>query len=138
MWPRTSHHGNDLVDASHRATPLSSDNVAEALAEKSSRRVLAACVEAPRSVKDLSESLLIPLASVYRHVHRLMDLGVLVVERSAMTPEGKKYDLYRSRIVEAHLDLAGGEERVRWVANDQVESRLIGLWDAFRVARGRP
>jgi predicted transcriptional regulator len=119
--------------------PLSTENVSDALSDRNSRRVLASCVDAARSVKEISAVLEIPLASVYRQVHRLHELGVIIVERSAMTPEGKKYDLYRSRLAEAHLDISGDHEAVRWVANDQVESRLIGLWDAFRVrARGSP
>lgn len=113
--------------------PLLAENVAEALSGGPSRRLLAACVDAAMSVKGLSSAAGVPLATAYRHVHRLLTLGVLVVERSAMTPDGKKYDLYRSRVKEAHLDLSGGGEAVRWVANDAIEERLIGWWDALRA-----
>lgn len=112
---------------------LHAEDVAEALAQRASRRVLAACVDVPRSVRSLSEAADLPLPTTYRHVHRLTELGVLVVERSAMTPDGKKYDLYRSRVKEAHLDVWGDHEEVRWLANDAIEARLIALWDAVRA-----
>ena len=113
--------------------PLAPQNVADALSERASRRVLAACVDAALSVKGISAAAGIPLATTYRQVHRLMALGVLVIERSAMTRDGKKYDLYRSRIKEAHIDLADGQEAVRFEPNEAIESRLIEMWDALRM-----
>lgn len=113
-------------------TPLEAARVAAALEERSSRRVLASCVDAPRSAKEVSRRTGMPLATVYRQVHRLMDLGILLVERSALTSEGKKYDLYRSRVKEAHLDITEGGEGVRWTSNAEVEERLIAMWDTMR------
>lgn len=124
--------------AQPRPPPLQAENVSAALSDKNSRRVLAACVDTARSAKDLSNFLDIPLASVYRQIHRLASLDVLIVERSAMTAEGKKYDLYRSRLREAHLELSSEREEVHWVPNGPVERRLIGLWDAFRVRARDP
>lgn len=118
--------------------PLRAENVSAALSDKNSRRMLATCVDVARSAKDLSIYLDIPLASVYRQIHRLASLDVLVVERSAMTAEGKKYDLYRSRLREAHLEFTSEREEVSWIPNGPVERRLIGLWDAVRVRARRP
>lgn len=118
--------------ADPRIVPLSAEHVAEALSEHNSRVVLAACVAAPLSVKDICQATGLPLATAYRQVHRLMDFGVLIVERSAMTREGKKYDLFRSRIAEAHLDVTSAGEEIRWVANEATEGRLVGMWDAVR------
>lgn len=124
--------------AEDRAPPLTAQSVLDALGDHHSRAVLAACIDAPRSVKDICQAAGLPLATTYRQVHRLMELGLLLIERSAMTPEGKKYDLFRSRIAEAHLDLVSGHEQVRWVANDATEGRLSGLWDAVRAQARRP
>lgn len=127
------------IRVTDRPRTLRVEDVARALAETSSRRVLASCVRSPTPVKEIAAATGIPLATVYRQVHRLMELGVLVVERSAMTADGKKYDMYRSRVKEAHLDLADAHEGVRWEPNDVIEQRLVGVWDAFRgEARGAP
>lgn len=135
-WPRATRL-EIQPRAKARAAPLSGENIALALSEHNSRVVLASCVDAPRSVKDITIATGLPLATAYRQVHRLLDLGVLIVERSAMTPEGKKYDLFRSRIAEGHLDMAQGREAVTWVENEATEGRLSGLWDAVR-SQARP
>ena len=102
--------------------PLTPESVAIALSERNARRVLAGCVEEPRSAKELSVRLGMPLATVYRQIHRLLALALLVPERSVLTPDGKKVDLYRSRVLEAHLDVTNGVEEVRWRVNDAVEA----------------
>lgn len=93
------------------------DEVAQALVEPSARRVLMACVEVARSAKDVRAMTSLPLTTVYRQLHRLLDLGVLGIERSALTRDGRKYDLYRSRVRNAHLELDPSGERVRWEPN---------------------
>lgn len=123
-----------MTDVLHLSEPttmpvraLRPEQVSAALSDRNSRRVIAACVAAPRSVKEISFVTRIPLATAYRQVHRLSDLGILVVERSAVTPEGKKSDLYRSRVIEAHLDVSDGAEEARWVANAELEARLAAI-----------
>lgn len=91
--------------------------VASALADPASRRVMAQCVSRPRSAKDISERARVPLTTVYRVIHRLERQGVLFLEKSAMTRDGRKYDLYRSRVRAAGLELDEAGERVRWVPN---------------------
>jgi predicted transcriptional regulator len=97
--------------------------VAEALATPNSRRVMAICIRLSRSARDISQISGLPLTTVYRQVRRLEKIGVLVVERSAMTPDGRKYDLYRSRLRKAHLDLDDVGERVRWEPIDPIDLR---------------
>lgn len=106
--------------------------VSEALADAYSRRVLAACVRKARAVKEISQETGLPLPTTYRHVNRLVEAGLLVVERSALTEDGKRYDLYRSRIRAARIELDSGGERVMWELNEPVEARLMGLWDTLR------
>lgn len=111
---------------------LRPEAVAEALADAYARRIMAACVRQARAVKDLSQDTGLPLPTTYRHVHRLMEQGILVVERSAMTPDGKKYDLFRSRVRRARIEMDEAGERVAWEPNEAVEERLGSLWDSLR------
>jgi DNA-binding transcriptional ArsR family regulator len=118
--------------------PLHEDLVAAALADGYARRVLTACVRKAKAVKDISQETGMPLPTTYRHVHRLMEHGLLVVERSALTPDGKRYELYRSRIRSARIELDAVGERVTWEPNEPVEERLMGLWGSLREQAGRP
>lgn len=122
------------VDATKPAL-LTPEKVAEFLADPYARRVLAACVRQARAVKDIANETSLALPTAYRHVNRLEEAGLLVIERSAMTPDGKKYDLYRSRVKSARIELDGGGERVSWEPNEATEVRLANMWDSMRGAR---
>lgn len=108
------------------------------MADSYARKVLAACVRKAKAVKELSDETGLPLATTYRHVHRLVEAGLLVVERSALTPDGKRYELYRARIRSARIELDPSGERVAWEPNEPVEERLMHLWGALREQAGRP
>lgn len=103
--------------------PLTQGEVLLALDGEATRRVLAACVASSRSAHELSVATGIPLTTVYRLIHRLEQLHVLVVERSAMTPEGRKYDLYRSRVRGMHLTVDEEGDHVSWEPNGAIEGR---------------
>lgn len=118
--------------------PLRPDSVTDALADAYARRVLVVCVKKARAVKDISQEAGLPLPTTYRQVNRLHETGLLVVERSALTSDGKRYDLYRSRVRAARIELDAAGERVSWEPNEAVEERLASLWDSLRTQVGRP
>lgn len=117
--------------------PLRPEVVAGVLSDPYERRILAVCIRSPKAVKDISQETGLPLATAYRHVSRLMEAGVLVIERSAMTPDGKKYDLYRSRVRLARIEMDAAGERVTWEPNEAVEERLVTMWDTLRGQVGK-
>lgn len=112
--------------------PLDDAVVIEALSDESLREVVVSCTETERSVKEISEVTDIPLASAYRYVRNLVDDGILVRSRSAISPDGKRYDLYRSRVRRAVLEVSPDGVNVAWYANEEVEERLARLWDELR------
>lgn len=120
--------GTRVVDARQPPPPLREETVRFALSKEAYRRILTACMEKARSVKDISEDTGLPLASTYRHVHALEDKGLLFVERSAMSPEGTPYDLYRSRITQMVMEVTAAGVVVRWEADEAVEDRLARMW----------
>ncbi len=109
--------------------PLTHAAVESALSSASARRILATCIRQPRAVKDISDSTTLPLASAYRQVGKLVESGVLLVERSAMTPDGKPYDLYRSRIRLGRIEVSAERVDITWEANAALEDRLMNLWN---------
>ncbi|HLE48156.1 MAG TPA: hypothetical protein VI818_07665, partial [Candidatus Thermoplasmatota archaeon] len=71
---------------------------------------------------------------VYRHVSTLMEDGLLFVERSAMTEDGKRYELYRSRVRSARIEFDANGVRIFWLPVEGVEERLARVWMAIKGA----
>lgn len=111
---------------------LREQDVVDALANAAQRNMLAACIPSPLSAKAVSQTTGVPLATVYRHVKHLEEVGLLYIERSAMTPDGKPYDLYRARVSRAVLELNASGSRVMWETEPTREDRLVGMWRQLR------
>ncbi len=112
-----------------KAPALTDQVVMEAIAQAASRRILAATMRRPLAVKDISREADVPMASAYRQVNQLASQGLLVVERSALTADGKPYDLYRARVRVARITLDESGVAVTWEANTGLEDRIMNLWD---------
>lgn len=108
---------------------LHDEAVEEVLSDPASRAILAACVREARPVKEIARETGLSQTTAYRHVNDLQDRGFLIVERSAMTPDGKTYDLYRSRLRAAHLWMEADRVTVEWEVNEAVEDRVQRMWD---------
>lgn len=98
--------------------PLESTEVLEILTDDASRKILAACMDDARAVKEISDQTGLPLSTTYRHVHDMVDQGVLECVRSAISPSGKRYDLYESRLSEAGLRLTSDGLDVQWAGRN--------------------
>lgn len=115
-----------------KAPPLDEEKVVRALSDEYARRILSVCIAKPKSVKDVESETGLPQATVYRHVNHLVEERLLVVERSAITPDGKRYDLYRSRIQNARIELDARGVRVLWEPVEAMEERLARVWTSLR------
>ncbi len=73
------------------------DKILDALADRYSRIILAATINEPKSVIQLSKEYNIPVSTAYRKVHRLKKDGLIKVESSIIS-NGKRYFLYKSNI----------------------------------------
>lgn len=108
---------------------LHDEAVEEVLSDPASRAILAACVRKARPVKEIADRAGLPQTTAYRHVNDLKERRFLIVERSAMTPDGKTYDLYRSRLRSAHLWMEADRVTVEWEVVEAVEDRIQRMWD---------
>lgn len=72
--------------------------IAQALADKYNMNILAATTHKARSARELAFIFDIPLASCYRKIRELMAAGLLEREGTELTPDGKRYSVYRSTI----------------------------------------
>ena len=108
------------------------DALIRALADEYSRKILLSTVDKPRSVEELSQSLQIPISTAYRRVNEMKDVGLLTVEKTIITDEGKKFELYRSSFRAMSIQLDRGEVVVDAELNEDVATRLSRLWAALR------
>jgi DNA-binding IclR family transcriptional regulator len=93
--------------------------------------------DAPRSAQDLLTANHIPQSTLYRKIHELQQLGLVGIQRTAITSEGKRVDLYRSLLEELRVDLQGSELRIQARFRDLSAERLKDVWRTVRKEAGR-
>lgn len=108
-------------------------HVAAALSDEYERRILAVCVAQPKSVKEIERETQLPPATLYRHVNRLLRGGLLFIERSALTEDGKRYDLYRCGIRRARLEFDADGIRCTWEPVEGAAQKLARVWSSLRT-----
>lgn len=74
------------------------ENVLKALADEYSRQILASIMDRSKSVVDISTECKIPMSTAYRRIHDLEEVGLVQVNGSVISSDGKRYYLYRSKI----------------------------------------
>jgi DNA-binding Lrp family transcriptional regulator len=104
----------------------------QGLADDYSRKIILATIPKGKSVEDISKENDIPLSTCYRRVHELLDAQILLVERIIVTPEGKKYELFRSAYRAMDVTFDGGVMKVNAVINEDVAEKLKRLWLTMR------
>lgn len=102
------------------------------MSEDFARRIIIVCISQARSAREIEQETQLPAATVYRHVRQLVEKSLLVVDRSAITQDGKRYDLFRSRLRSARMDLDAAGVRVTWEPVEGMEERLARVWATLR------
>jgi len=97
------------------------------LSDEYSRRILAAIVDEPLSMLQLSKNYGIPFTTVYRRIQYLVDGGLIAAVKSRRTTDGKWYELYRSLLLRVDVTFDDGDVRVEAKLND-VSDRFTRIW----------
>jgi hypothetical protein len=108
------------------------DNVMKALADDYARRILLATVPQAKSALDLSREHNIPISSVYRRIHDLVDTGLVAIERSVITEDGKRFELYRSTVKAIHIRFEAGVVSVDLAPSEDMVSKFYRMWNTLR------
>jgi predicted ArsR family transcriptional regulator len=91
--------------------------VIEALSDAESRSIIFSIIRRGKTANDLSNSLRIPLSSVYKKLSDLEYLTLVKVEKYFMSDKGRKFKVYRSRISKAEIIIKKPEPIVSLSAN---------------------
>lgn len=113
------------------------ERILDALGDAASRGILLMLSDGPRSAQELLTANHIPQSTLYRKIHELQELGLVGIQRTAITPEGKRVDLYRSLLSELHVDLQGTQLRIQVRFRDLAAERLKDMWHDVRKESGR-
>ncbi len=98
------------------------------LSDPQCRRIIDLTVNKPLSASDIAEGCNLPPSSAYRRISTLTDAGLLGVERSVITEDGKKYDLFRSTIKGVEINYRPSDIMVRLIPNEDMISKFIRIW----------
>lgn len=109
------------------------DALIRSLADEYCRKIILSTIDKAQSVEELSKSENIPISTAYRRVNEMKDIGILTVEKTVLTEEGKKFELYRSAFKTIHMDLNPAEILLDVELNEDVAGRLSRLWTSLRA-----
>ena len=91
--------------------------VIEALADAESRAIIFSIIKKGKTAAYLSQSLKIPLSSVYKKLSDLEDLTLIEIEKTIMAENGKRFKIYKSRINKAEILIKKPEPTLSLSAN---------------------
>lgn len=109
------------------------DALMQSLADEYCRRIILNTMGKAQSVEELSQSQNIPIATAYRRVNEMNEIGILAIEKTILTEDGRKYPLYRSSFSSINIGLRQTEISVEVEFNEDVATRLARLWVAMRA-----
>jgi DNA-binding transcriptional ArsR family regulator len=117
------------------AKPNLQESILQALGDPLSRQILLLLADTPKAARELLLVVSVPQSTLYRRLGELKDMGLLDVQRSIITEDGKKMELYRSLLEEVVIHLRGPTLEVRPRRRDLAAARLADLWGEVRQPR---
>ena len=91
--------------------------VIEALADAESRAIIFSIIRKGKTASHLSDSLKIPLSSVYKKLSDLEELTLIKVEKTILSENGRRFKIYKSRINKAEISIKKPEPVLSLSAN---------------------
>ena len=106
--------------------------VLAALGDPVSLAILSALNGGERDGHSLVVQTGLPQSSIYRKLRELEEERLVYVSRLAITQDGHKVELFRSRLREIHVEFAPSPARVRVVVQEDAADRIHGMWSEVR------
>lgn len=94
--------------------------------------------DSPRSAQEIQATNRIPQSTLYRKLHELSEIGLVGIQRSVISPDGKRVELYRSLLDELKVEMRGSRLRIDVRFRDLSSERLKEIWRDVRKEAGRP
>lgn len=94
-----------------------------ALGSKYSAEILCAA-GTPKSARTLSDDIGIPIATCYRRIEDLVDVGLLVCEGRRLSEEGRRTNIYRRAVDALEVEFTGSEPDFARKRRTEAKNRL--------------
>jgi len=109
------------------------DAVLLAMCDQYMRRILCSIMSEGKSIEQISRENAIPMSTCYRRIHELLKFRLVRIERMIITPEGKKYETFRSAFTDPKISLSSGDFSVEITPlRVSPEDALHSMWMATK------
>jgi hypothetical protein len=125
---REEHRSRNTTDETPVYSISSSSAILGALGDESSRRILTSAIARGKTVEEISAEQNLPLSTCYRRTRVLLAEGLMILERSVVTPAGKRYAVYRTSFSQITISFNNGEIDVEVTPNLDILDKLRGMW----------
>jgi len=102
--------------------------ILSALGDESSRKILTSAITRGKTVEEISAEENLPLSTCYRRLRSLVSGGLMILERTVVTPAGKRYAVYRTSFSRAAISFNDGEIGVEVTPNMDIIDKLRRKW----------
>jgi len=124
--------GEERTEGLRVTNPKTMEGLVQLLSDEYSRKIAMSAVSKAKSVEELSQEDNVPLSTCYRRVHELVDSGIMIIERIVITPEGRKYELFRSAYKGMQINFEDGNVTIDATVNQDISDKLYKLWVSMR------
>jgi DNA-binding transcriptional ArsR family regulator len=108
------------------------EKILRALGDNYSRAILLSTIDEALPISEISARNNIPISTAYRRARELIEAGLLAVERSEISEDGKRYDLYRSAVKSVKVYFENGRIEIALIPNEPVLSKFIKAWSGVK------
>lgn len=136
----TGSRGDVAPAEASTCSPCSNDRkerILEALGDRWAREILLLLSDGPRSAQEIQATNRMPQSTLYRKLHELSEIGLIGIQRSVISPDGKRVELYRSLLEELTVEMRGTRLTIDVRFRDLPSERLKELWQIVRERAGR-
>jgi predicted transcriptional regulator len=96
------------------------DAICMALADRYSKVILMCIIDEPKSAIEIGTESKIPMSTAYRSMHYLNKAGLIHVNKTITTDDGKKYCLYKSNVKAVNTVFGINSISVEIIINDDM------------------
>lgn len=111
---------------------MGDDRILEALGNQYSPDILRAAAE-PRSAQELSDELDVPIATCYRRLEELTEVGLLVLHDRVISEERRRTNVYRRGIEEIQITFEGRKLDVSISDRPELKDKLDNVWEQIET-----
>lgn len=106
---------------------MEDDRILEALGNQYNPDILRAAAD-PSSAQDFSDELNIPIATCYRRLEELTEVGLLTLHDRVLSDEHRRTNVYRREVDEIQISFQGSEMNIDVTERPEVKSKLDDVW----------